>query len=345
MHASYEPGTALIAGRHQPALLVEHLQSLDLDPAPVLAAVGLRSGQLAAADCLLSPLQYLQLLRAGAQVAASAETSFMLGRQSLPGHFGAASHALLRAPTLRAALQVLCANPARLSPLLAPRFVVEPELAVLYWTDACPAAGQRGFLVEMQMSAVAAMGDWLAGERLPWRYCFNRTPPRATEQHEAHLGSALRFNCQIDAMLIEPAWLDRPWASPRATRSAELHQALAREALAEDGRRSFLALLYDELLAAVRTGPSLERIAQHFCISPATLKRRLAAHGTHFQAELDQVRLHVALQLIHCRGLDNEAVARYLGIADATNFRRSIKRWSGLTPSLLRAALRAPRPG
>jgi AraC-like DNA-binding protein len=122
-------------------------------------------------------------------------------------------------------------------------------------------------------------------------------------------------------------------------RSASLQQALDREARTEDPRRSFLALLYDQLLASVHVNPGLERSALHFGISPATLKRRLAAHGTHFQAELDQVRLHVALRLMHCRGFDNDAVGRHLGIVDPTNFRRSVKRWSGLTPSLLRAAL------
>jgi AraC-like DNA-binding protein len=343
MQASYEPGTALIPGRHQPALLVEHLQSLDHDAEPVLAAAGLRIKQLADPACLLTPLQYLQLLRDGARTAASAETSFMLGRQSLPGHYGAASHALLGAPTLRRALQVLVAHPARLSPLLAPHLLVEPQLAALYWTEACGAGAQRGFLVEMHMSAVAAMCDWLAGERLPWRFCFNRTPPRATETHEAHLGRRLHFNCQLDAMLIDPAWLDRPWANPRAVRSASLQEALDREAEAEDPRHGFLAQLYRHLLAGVRANPGLERSALHFGLSPATLKRRLAAHGTHFQAELDQVRLHVALRLMHCHGFDDDAVARHLGISDPNNFRRSMKRWSGLTPSLLRVALQPAR--
>ena len=49
-----------------------------------------------------------------------------------------------------------------------------------------------------------------------------------------------------------------------------------------------------------------------------------------FQAELDQVRTHVALWMFHAQGADNEAVARYLGFHDAANFRRSFKRWTGV---------------
>jgi AraC-like DNA-binding protein len=339
----YDSATPLIPVAHQPALVAEQLEALDLDVAEALRAAGLDARLLADAEKRLAPTDYLHLLRGAALVMGGREAAFVLGQPMLPGHFGAASHALLRAPTLRRALQVLAAHPARLSPLLAPHFVVEEQLAALYWTDACASAGLRPFLVELQMSAVAAMCDWLAGTRLPWQYCFARTAPRQTETHEAHLGTRLRFGCQIDAMLIAPEWLDRPWTNPRGSVAPVLQQALDAQACAEDARHSFLARLYGHLLAHCAAGRThaagVEPTAAAFGISPATLKRRLAAHGTHFQAEIDQVRAHVALQLMHCRGCDNETVARHLGFNDAANFRRSLKRWTGLTPLRLRASL------
>ena len=93
------------------------------------------------------------------------------------------------------------------------------------------------------------------------------------------------------------------------------------------------------LLANIRCAPTLERTAQDFGVSSATLKRHLARHGTHFQAELDLVRAHKAIYLFQAHGYDNDAVADYLGFHDATNFRRSFKRWTGQTPQLLRHAL------
>jgi AraC-like DNA-binding protein len=329
----YDAVTPLIPLRHQPALLVEHLQSLDLDTGR------LRHGTaLGADDALLTPTQYLQMLRNAMQLLASPEAPFALGQQALPGHFGAASHALLRAGSLRRALQLLVAHPARLSPLLVPHFAEEGGQAALYWTDALAPGEMRAFLVDLHMSAVKAMCDWLSGERLPWRFLFNRTTPRHLEHHEVHLGSRLRFNCQLDAMLIDSALLDRPWPQARGSLSAAALDALDAQARAEDDRHSLLGALYLRLQSRLRQSPTLEDTAGAFGVSPATLKRRLAAHGTHFQAELDRVRLHAALQLMHGRGWDNRQVAEHLGIHDSTNFRRSVKRWSGLTPSLLRDA-------
>lgn len=327
-------GQPSIPARQQPALALEYGRSRDAADADLLRHTGLVAGFDAAA--LLSPAQYLQQLANTLQVLDSPDTSFMLGQMLLPGHDGAASHALVQAPTLRVLLQTLCRFHARLTPLLRPRFETWGEVALLYWVDAHGAPGIRPALVEMYMTAVVALCRWLGGERLPWRFCFNRGAPRHVEQHHVHLGSELRFGCQLDAMLIPSSWLDRPW--PRANDTAA---RLARQAAdLEPARRpGLLAALYDYLLAQVREAPTLERSAADFGVSPATFKRQLLRHHTHFQAELDQVRTHVALWLFQVERADNEAVARYLGFHDAANFRRSFKRWTGLTPGPIRAAL------
>lgn len=330
LHAS----EACIAARHQPSLVLEFARNRELDARRVLAGTGLGDWELPPAHATITPRQYLQLLENVAGACGSADTSFLLGQQMLPGHFGAISHALLQARSLRHAIALLLAHPIELGPLLAPHFAEEHGQAVLYWTDSFGAGRLRGFVVEMQMTAVSAMCRWLSGERLPWRYCFNRTPPRYTEQHEVHLGQGLRFNCQLDALAIDCAWLDRPW--PRGAGTA------AAIALQLDGaagsRHSLLGGVYHYLFEHIRRGPTLEQTAAAFGVSPATFKRYLARHGSHFQAELDQVRAHVSLQLMH-RGYDNDSVARHLGYHDANNFRRSFKRWTGMTPMLLRAAL------
>lgn len=52
-----------------------------------------------------------------------------------------------------------------------------------------------------------------------------------------------------------------------------------------------------------------------------------------------QARRFVALWLLQVQRADNEEVARHLGFHDSASFRRSFKRWTGLTPRPIRAAL------
>ena len=331
----HQPSSRFIPARHQAALLLEFAHSRDLGSDVVLRGTRLFEGDVLAPEARISPDEYLQLLANLNASLAAPDTSFMLGELLLPGHFGNLSHALLQAGSLRQALEILISWQSCLSPLLAPHLTLHGDSAVLYWTDSCAMPAQRAFVVEMMMAAVTGMSRWLSGERLPWAFRFNRTLPAHIEQYAVHLGTELHFNDYIDAMSLPAAWLDRPW--PRGSAMA-VSAALA--AVPESERSlSLLAALYDYLMEQVRLAPTLEQASAEFGVSPATFKRHLAAHGTHFQAELDQVRAHATLQLIHTHGYANEQIAAWLGFHDANNFRRSFKRWTGLTPSMLRAHL------
>lgn len=328
-------GEPSIPAHLQPALALEYGRAREAADGALLADTGLYEDYSNAR--LVSPSQYAQLLANTARALGSADTSFMLGQQLLPGHDGAASHALVQAPDLRSLLTTLCRWHARLTPLMRPRFETWGELGLLYWVDSYGAPSLRPLLVEMHMTALVALCRWLGGERLPWRFCFNRSAPRHIEQHQVHLGPALRFGCQLDAMLIDASWLDRPWP-----RGSALACTLARQAAEAEPARApgLLAALYDYLLEHIAAAPALEQAAADFGVSPATFKRQLARHHTHFQAELDQVRTHVALWMFQARAADNLEVARHLGFHDAANFRRSFKRWTGLPPAHLRGLLR-----
>ncbi|MBZ8142785.1 AraC family transcriptional regulator [Rubrivivax gelatinosus] len=333
--AAGDDTAATVPFTHQPALVLELARAQDLDVAAIRTAAGLGD----APPAVLTLLQWRELLATALRAFGSAEAPFVLGRHLLPGHYGAASHALRESACLRDAVERLVRFQPRLSPLLVPRLHVEGGLAVLYWTDACRLGALRPALVEMQMSALAACCRWLAGQPLPWTFCFNRAAARHAEQHEVHLGTGLRFGCQLDAMLIDAHWLDTPWPAATHPGAVAASRAAEQAAGAETMPRSLLAALYDLLLERVCEPPSLEEAAAAFGFSPATFKRRLAQHGTHYQAELDLVRHHECLRLFRFGGLDNEAAARHLGFHDAANFRRSFKRWTGSTPALLRRGL------
>lgn len=334
----YLGNTRFIPARYQAALLLEFAETQDLPPQSLLTHSQLSLETLCHPQSLLSPCEYLQLLQALQQAIPGCETGLQLGQQLLPGQLGAVSHALLQAPSLKHALDLLVQHQASLSPLLVPHLMQLGEQTLLYWTDACVSPRLRGFVVDMMMAAVTGMSRWLGGERIPWRYRFNRTRPQSLAPYLVHLGPDLHFNDYLDAMSLPTAWLTRPWSRGSLTRMQLACDEAARLAV-DTPKQSHLGVLYDFLSSRVRNNPTLEQAAGHFGISPATLKRQLAAQGTHFQAELDQVRTHVTLQLICNQAYSNEQIATWLGFHDATNFRRACKRWTGLTPSLLREHL------
>lgn len=327
--------TECIPAHHLPAVVLEFARTRDIDVAALALQSGVAGWTPAARH--LAPTALHRLLDLTARGIGEPDVAFLLGNEMLPGHYGAPSHALLQARDLKQALALLPRFKADLTPLLTPRLVLGRTHAVLYWVDSFGAPAQRNFLVDMHMAAVSSMCRWLGDVKLPWRFCFNRPRPKQVAHHEVHLGSDLRWGCQIDAMFIGLEWLEQPWPRGRSIGAAAAMTAIAQSP--QSGPRSLLDAVYDYLVDQVRRSPTLEGTAADLGTSAATLKRHLARHATHFQAELDQARAHVALHLFHHEGLTNDQVAAHFGFHDSSSFRRSFKRWTGLTPQLLRHGL------
>ena len=332
----YEADSRFIPGHYQPATLIDLALSRDIDSHRLLRGTGLFYDDIVAGHTRLSAQQFFSLIGNAQRLLEADDSSFLFGQRLLPGHYGAASHALQHAQNLHQALDTVTHHRALLSPLLTPRLLLDDKYAYVYWLDSCGAQEQLRFVLEASMTSLMAMTQWLSGERLPWECSFTYPEPRYVEQYWVHLGENSQFGCQLDMMRIPREYLTRTW--PNA--SAIARQVALQQAQDQLQTLGFSASLLDRVYVYLRDNaqhsPSLEQVAQHFSMSQATLKRKLNKHGTHFQAQQDLARKHVALYLYQIKGLSNEAVAEHLNFNDAANFRRSLKRWTGCTPNLIR---------
>ena len=115
-----------------------------------------------------------------------------------------------------------------------------------------------------------------------------------------------------------------------ATVGQVAQQASQQQIDALEGPCAFLDAFYQYLHDNIREPLNLERVALAFAMSPATLKRKLAKHGTHFQEQLDLVRTHVPRLRTTWEGLIE---AGDPDIADVA--RDSTERFKALEPRLV----------
>ena len=90
----------------------------------------------------------------------------------------------------------------------------------------------------------------------------------------------------------------------------------------------------EPLLASGEIG--IERVARDLGCSRQTLYRRLKAEGVTYEQLLDGLRRRLALRLIR-DGLSVKDAAYRLGFSDPAAFSRAFKRWTGASPSDMRA--------
>jgi len=90
--------------------------------------------------------------------------------------------------------------------------------------------------------------------------------------------------------------------------------------------------------------PSLEAMAERFCVSSRTLKRRLADRETSYREIVEAVLKDRAIQLLRYTNQSVSEIAYELGYADLSNFSRAFRKWTGKSASEFREDGPDPAP-
>ena len=138
----------------------------------------------------------------------------------------------------------------------------------------------------------------------------------------------IRFDCPAHRLLFAKHVLDLPLRSADAVATRLAREQCERELanIADAGLPSRIRTLLAE------TDRPLEEIAEVLRMSPRTVKRKLAEHGTTFSAIRDDLRRQRALLLLDNRALSIGDVAARLGYSELPNFTRAFRKWTGQTP-------------
>ncbi|MBK5001412.1 helix-turn-helix domain-containing protein [Pseudomonas sp. S31] len=338
----YECDSRFIAAHHLPAVLIDLARSRGIDTHHLLRGCELFYDDIITGHSLISPQQFLRLIGNAQRLLDATDSSFLYGQRLWPGHYGSASLLLEQADHLLQALERISQYRALLSPLLTPVLHLDERYLHLHWRESCAVDEHRVFLLEASMTAVVALARRQQQAQLPWRFQFAHAEPAYVEQYWVHLGDALSFGCPSTVMSLPREYLLQAWPGAGSTAQQVARQACEAQLAAWGWHSSLLDRVHEHLLGSIRQPLNLERVAAAFGTSPASFKRRLARHGTHFQEQLDLVRRDLALYLYQIKGYGNDEVAQYLGFNDNTNFRRSFKRWTGRVPSELGLLWHAP---
>ncbi|MEQ6886109.1 AraC family transcriptional regulator ligand-binding domain-containing protein [Salicola sp. Rm-C-2C1-2] len=321
-----------LPAHYQPALLIELARARGMADHRLLRHTGLFLDDILAGEALISDRQYRRLITNVQHHGAAEELALLWGRQLLPGHYGALTPLLQHAPNLAQALQGLYEHRHHLCPLLAPQWWHDRQWGYLLWING-GAGRARSFVSRAMMAAVYGLFRHRSGRVPDWYFLFSQSHPTTPEAHEVNLGQRVHFTTGVDMIIMPLQDLNVGWADSSPTAfSVARHQLAGKEATVAP-RSTLPEALYHLLIRHAEAPPDLNTTAHALAMSPSSLKRRLRDCDTHFQSLHDEARLHYSLYLSQVLGLDMDAIAERLSHGDRANFRRSFRRWTGMTPA------------
>ena len=242
--------------------------------------------------------------------------------------------AAMTAGTLREAIALATRFTAIRTPALGLALYVEGQAASLVVEERAELGALREFALLSLLVGLWRIGQALTGQTLSGTAEFAFDRPAYLDRALAPMVS-VRFGRPTTRLVFPSAQLDLPLetADPVAA------QLVLAQCERELGRAAGAALpaRVRALLAARADGtPALAEVARALHLSPRTLKRKLAEHGTGFSALVRDVRRERALLLLDDHTLSIAEVATRVGYSEVPNFSRAFRAWTGQTPAAYR---------
>lgn len=296
-------------------------------PAEILNGLPLTTAQLADPTTRV-PLRVCEAIVARAQqLTHEPALAFHVGMQMRLSTHGFLGFAAMTASNVREAIELAVRFASTRTSAIGLSFYVEGDTASLVFEERTPLDGMREFVILALIVGIWQLGRGLTGRMLDGVGECAFPEPAFVKRVPLH--DRLRFDRPNHRLVFPASSLDFPLitADPVATQLAR-----------EQCERELAALVDAGLPGRVRAALTaksdapLTVIARELRMSPRTLKRKLAAHGTTFSAIRDDMRRQRALLLLDNRSLSIGEVAQKLGYSELPNFTRAFRKWTGITP-------------
>lgn len=318
-------------------LLAELLRNLNVDEHSLLLRVGLDPTRLQSTELRVSQSQASEFVTRAIIESGEPGLGIMLAKEmKLPLH-GALGIAVMSSETLREALELV----TRFLMLRAPHIRVhqhrEGDRVVFQLVCDIDLGPLQSFILDAMLFGCVTMGNQLLGGPVKQAEIRRQgSEPGYFQRFRQQIPVPVHYDSREDAFVLPASSLDAPIrfsdeelaASSRAQCEESLRQ------LTEDA--GFGCRVRRVIETSHPFPPKLAQVANTLFVSERTLKRRLQEEERSFQHLVDDVRLERAGELLENTTMNLSQIADSLGYADAANFTRAFKRWTGVSPSQFR---------
>jgi AraC-like DNA-binding protein len=320
--------------------LVELVARTGVPSAEFLDAAQLRPEELHVADARIARSALYLLCERALEVTGDPALGLHWAETLTESTFIPISQLIAHAPTLRHGIESM-AQFARLLSDEADYQICESEDSVTL--RAVPLMGAsmavQRFLSEMMVAGFFRLLRDFSTSASPHRLGFAYAPPAYQAEYTRVFERAVLFEQPFTGIVFDRALLDLP--APH--RDQDVHNALrvvAERRLLEITQRTSFTQRVREYLVR-QGGPhrtDMDEAAHAVGLSVRSLRRRLSAEDTSYQAVANEAVAIVAKHMLMSKRYTIQETAYAMGFADSRSFHRAFRRWTGVTPGAYRRA-------
>lgn len=325
-----------------PGFVFRKLREQGYPADPLLAGTGLDEMRLSDPHfrCGFQPLRRL-FLNAIDQTG-DPHLGVKLALQFQPTYIGIPSYTAMNAACFRDGLEVLTKFfflnfPAFDFRLIEGETGLEAEEAAIRLRSKFPFEDIEYFGVSSAIVAInGLLKAMLGSEQVATRADMAVDTPDGWVSMEARIGFPIRFGAAENRIVFSKALLDLPLPGADPINHARLLGLCEQFAAEMAFETTPVSRLVAVLEGATSLTVSLAHVAAELGYSERGLRRQLDRSGTSYRKLLDQVRERRARALLSSGTQPIKAIAGALGFESSSNFARSFKRWTGLSPKAFR---------
>jgi AraC-like DNA-binding protein len=319
-------------------LAVARLESAGVPVAPLLKRVGLTQELIVKPDERLSVQSQIRLLDEAAVALKDDCLGFTLAREFDPREIGLLYYVMASSQTLGGALKRLARYSKVTNEALVFGYREGNRLVISLGYSGVPRHSDR-HQIEFCMFGLLRICRMLTGQKLvPQYFSISHHRSGVTSEMARFVGTKVEFGADSDEFALN---LDAR-ELPLIHSDPYLNDLLLKycEAAHKRGDRSHLRTRVENAISPLLPHGRVvvEDVARSLGMSARTLARKLSDEGLNFTEILQQLRRDLAVRYLDDRKLHVSKIAWLLGFHEVSAFTHAFKRWTGKTPSEIRAS-------
>ncbi|MBB3086025.1 AraC family transcriptional regulator [Geodermatophilus sabuli] len=304
-----------------------------LDPARLMASVGLDIADLAATDKWIPGAPVARLLELSARESGCEDFAVRMAAMRTLSTVGPLSVVLREEPDLRSALELLTRYEHVFIGVLDLRMAEADGLATVQaWLDFGEPVLLRQSLDLTAASLVGIIRMLVGADWQPLSVCFAHRPPADARTFHRVFGPGLRFEHECTGVVFPAADLDRPTVTPDP--GLQPYREMLLQSIASPRPQTTADQVRALVELALPLGQcSMARISHTLGEQPRTLHRHLAGGGESFTTIVHGTRARLAVRYLSNDRYTLTDVSQLLGFAAPSTFSNWFRQQFGTTAS------------